>query len=101
MDCRVLALLNEAINGVLTNKCSDDIATTAPAEKCSVWPSYIQVPVTPYSLLTVDQALCWIMPTSAATLDNPENIQTENSNNNDNIIEEVSSSFEIIRHIAT
>ena len=51
--------------------------------------SYIRLPDTAYSLLTVDQVLRRIMPTK------------DNSNNNANpIIEEIPSSFEIAGHIA-
>ena len=97
---RVLALLKEAINDVLTNKGGDDRAILAPAGKYTVRPSYIQLPATPNSLLAVDQVLRWIMPTATATSDNPRNTQTKNSNNNDNIIEEIPSSFEILQHIS-
>ena len=84
----------------LTNKGSDDTSTTAPAGKYSVRPSHIQLPATPYSLLTVDQVLRQIVPTTAATLDSPKNSQIENSNSDNNILEETPSSFEIAGHIA-
>ncbi|KAL7532685.1 hypothetical protein ACHAXR_004782 [Thalassiosira sp. AJA248-18] len=89
-DSRVQSLLAEAAAINNTEDASSNAITTAPPGKWSVRPSYIELPATPYSLLTVDQVLRRIMPTAA----------TSGNDDNDPIIEEVPSSFEIAGHIA-
>ena len=63
-------------------------STTSHNSKNEVRKSYIQLSASPYSLMTVDQVLRCLLPTSSAT---------DRSSNN---IDEVPSSFEIAGHIA-
>mmetsp|Transcript_4634 Transcript_4634/g.10180 ORF Transcript_4634/g.10180 Transcript_4634/m.10180 type:complete len:621 (-) Transcript_4634:85-1947(-) len=96
LDPRVKSLLAEAAN-------DSNNSITAPNGKCSVRPSYIQLPATPYSLLTVDQVLRRIMPTEDNTSTTTSNNNNDNNNNNSDTpvpIEEIPSSFEIAGHIA-
>jgi len=93
-DDRIQSLLEEA-----KEQAAKESSTTAPPGKCSVRKSHIRLPASPYSLLTVDQVLRQIMPTS----DNDNNNKNNNGNNDNNgnpIIEEIPSSFEIAGHIA-
>ena len=73
------------------SKTSYSNSATCPKGKHEVRKSYINLPASPYSLLTVDQVLRKLLPTT-------------NSNNTSNVsngqIEEVPSSFEIAGHIA-
>lgn len=66
--------------------------STAPNAAFEVRESYIRLPTAPYALLTVDQVLRRLLPTS----DNEKNTATDGSTN----VEEVPSSFEIAGHVA-
>lgn len=90
-DPRITSLL-EAASEEAKNS---DVETTAPSGKGSVRPSHMQLPSTPYSLLTVDQVLRGLMPTSDG--DDSAKISKDNGNP---IVDEVPSSFEIAGHIA-
>ena len=113
-DTRVQALLESA------NSSSDGIANdgVAPCGKLSIRPSYICLPTTPYDLLTVDEVLRRILPTTNTTKnedgktdihgndthdinDNNDHNNYSCANNNGNhLIEEIPSSFETAGHIA-
>ncbi len=88
----------------------------APCGKLSIRPSYIRLPTTPYVLLTVDEVLRRIMPTTknedgeANINGNDDNTSHVINNNNDRnnlcayngnpLVEEIPSSFETAGHIA-
>lgn len=81
-DAQIQSLLESAA------KTSD--SSTAPSGRHEVRKSYINLPASPYSLMTVDQVLRKLLPTA-----NPDDANADSSS-----IEEVPSSFEIAGHIA-
>ena len=93
-DERLRSLLGSEACGV--NEEDDgrvDAVSTAPRGKASIRKSYIRLPSTPYDLLTVDQVLRRIMPTS-----DDSNINGDGNGNP--VVKEIPSSFEIAGHIA-
>ena len=67
---------------------------TSPNGKPEIRPSYIRLPASPYSLLSVDQVLRRIMPCH-----NDDSGKASNDNGNP-VIEEIPSSFEVAGHVA-
>ncbi|KAL7495176.1 hypothetical protein ACHAWT_007733 [Skeletonema menzelii] len=67
---------------------------TSPNGKPEIRPSYICLPASPYSLLSVDQVLRRIMPCH-----NDDSGEASNNNGNP-LIEEIPSSFEVAGHVA-
>ena len=86
VDPRVKALLESSQNNVSQSA----TALTAPCGKMSVRKSHISLPASPYSLMTVDQVLRRLLPTT----------ERNASNDADNQVDEIPSSFEIAGHIA-
>ena len=82
-DRRIKSLLD-----LSAAKISDSNRAASPKEKHEIRKTYINLPASPYSLLTVDQVLRKLLPS------------TNTSNANCSQIEEVPSSFEIAGHIA-
>lgn len=72
----------------------DGSESTSPNGKPEIRPSYIRLSASPYSLLSVDQVLRRIMPCH-----NDESGEASNDNNN-SLVEEIPSSFEVAGHIA-
>ena len=93
-DARIQSLLNESNEPSADddNSATNIQHVSTKGRMGTIRQSYIRLPDTAYSLLTVDQVLRRIMPTK------------DNTNNNDTtnnpIIEEIPSSFEIAGHIA-
>ncbi len=68
---------------------SDETILTSPPGKNAIRTSSIRLPSSPYNLLTVDQVLRHLLPTT-----------NEKASNGNPVIEEIPSSFEVAGHIA-
>ena len=84
VDPRVKALLESSLDNEVSQ------SATAPVGKMAVRKSHISLPASPYSLMTVDQVLRRLLPTAEGST----------SNDTDNQVDEIPSSFEIAGHIA-
>jgi tRNA (guanine37-N1)-methyltransferase len=80
---------DETVKSLIESSASKTESTTAPEGKNEIRKSYINMPASPYHLLTVDQVLRRLLP-----------IDTDTADNSANKVEEVPSSFEIAGHLA-
>jgi tRNA (guanine37-N1)-methyltransferase len=80
---------------LLSSSQEDGSGRTSSNGKPDIRPSYICLPASPYSLLSVDQVLRRIMPSH-----NDNSGEVRNNDNSNPLIEEIPSSFEVAGHIA-